>query len=43
VRKSCAQIRTIAERLVVPVVSERLDLRRKKVELTTGEGPRRAR
>ncbi|MEE7462086.1 hypothetical protein MFUR16E_12680 [Methylobacterium fujisawaense] len=43
VRKACAEIRAIAERLGVPVVSERLDFRRKKAELTSDDGARRAR
>ena len=42
-RKACAEIRAIAERLGVPVVSERLDFRRKKAQLTSDDGPRRAR
>ena len=43
VRKACAEIRAIAERLGVPVVSERLDFRRKKAQLTSDDGSRRAR
>jgi IS605 OrfB family transposase len=43
VRKACAEIRAIAERLGLPVVSERLDFRRKKAQLTSDDGPRRAR
>ena len=43
VRKACAEIRAIAERLGVPVVSERLDFRRKKAQLTSDDGARRAR
>lgn len=42
-RKACAGIRAIAERLGVPVVSERLDFRRKKAQLTSDDGPSRAR
>lgn len=42
-RKACVEIRAIAERLSVPVVSERLDFRRKKAQLTTDAGPSRAR
>ena len=42
-RKACAEIRAIAERLGVSVVSERLDFRRKKAQLTSDDGPRRAR
>ena len=42
-RKACAEIRAIAERLGLPVVSERLDFRRKKAQLTSDDGPRRAR
>ncbi len=43
VRKACAEIRAIAERLGVPVVSERLDFRRKKAQLTSDDGAPRAR
>ncbi|MDE4914923.1 hypothetical protein PQI07_30250 [Methylobacterium sp. 092160098-2] len=43
VRKACAEIRAIAERLGAPVVSERLDFRRKKAQLTSDDGARRSR
>ena len=43
VRKRCAEIRAIAERLGVPVVSERLDFRRKKAQLISDDGARWAR
>ena len=43
VRKACAEIRAIAERIGAPVVAERLDFRRKMAQLTSDDGARRAR